>query len=162
MPSRGAQGDGHTWSTCGVTILNASRCAISTCCALTLATSCFMNTLYALRARGTALGSLSPPALRFRLRLLPGGCVESSAVGWICTAKTALHWEHWTEVMPSGRRTWSCAVHVGHVTWNHCMQPAIVALDSGAAARRRRVPVFAAAESRGLESGRAWFWGCLP
>ena len=87
-----------------------------------------MKTLYALSARGTALGSLSPPALRLRLRLLPGGCVESSAVGWICTAKTALHCEHWTEVMPSGRRTCSCAVQVGQVTWNHCMHPAIATL----------------------------------
>ena len=64
-------------------------------------------------------------ALVSDLALALGWALVSSAVGWICTANTALHCEHCTDVMPSGSRTCSCAVQLGHVTWNHCMQPAM-------------------------------------
>ena len=88
---------------------------------MTFATSAFMNTLYALRALGGAFASLS--AFRFLLRLPDDGrACGVSALGWICTAKTALHSLHCTEVMPSGRRTCRCAEQLGQVTWNHCFR----------------------------------------
>ena len=107
------------WSRSKCTILNASRCGSSGCWPFTFATSAFMKTLYALRARGGAFTSFS--TFRFLL-LFPdeGWACGVKALGWICTAKTALHSLHCTDVMPSGRRTCRCAEQLGHVTWNHC------------------------------------------
>ena len=52
--------------------------------------------------------------MRFRLRLAPPPLPASIAVGWICTAKTALHCEHCTDVMPSGSLTCRCWAQLGH------------------------------------------------
>ena len=102
---------------------------MSGCAAFTAATSFFMKMLYADSARGASCGSFGSAALRLRLRFAPAGAAWcASAVGWICTANTALHCEHCTEVIPSGSRTCSCAAHVGQETWNHCIVPAILAV----------------------------------
>ena len=62
---------------------------------LTAATSFFMKMLYADSARGASCGSFGSAAFRLRLRFAPAGAAWcASAVGWICTANTALHCEH--------------------------------------------------------------------